>query len=126
ALLGALAIAVAARPLPVTDQPTLQTIIELRNLNLPLRRMLDADAGWCAYLRPPCVLEYPSEGMPALKTVVDKKVDAIMVSATLRNLLQARHDQSLDGLIDQSAGETEWRRYQVGDGYLLWDREIGP
>ncbi len=131
ALLGALAIVVASRPIPVADQPTLQTIIELRNLNLPLRRMLEIDGGWCTYLKPPCEPEHPFdpehplETVPALKTVVDRKVDAILVSTRLRDLLRVLHDQSLDGLINQSASGAEWRRYEIGDGkYLLLHREM--
>jgi hypothetical protein len=152
ALLGALAIAVAARPLPLTDQPILQTIIELRNLNLPIRRMLEVDGGWCTYLKPPCATEFPSAGSadeatqggeaqasvstermletttPLLKMVVDRRVDAILVSTRLRDFLRTRQDRSLDGLItDQSASGTEWRRYEIADGrYLLLYREMHP
>jgi hypothetical protein len=127
ALLAALAIALAVHPLPVTDRPVLQTIIELRDLNLPIRRMLEADGGWCAYLKPPCTLEYASEGVPVLKTVLDRKVDAILISPTFRHLLWTRNDQSLDELINQRAGGMEWRRYEIGDGqYLLLYREMSP
>jgi len=124
ALLAALTIAVGAWPLPVTDQPTLKAIIALRNLNLPINRMLEIDGGWCTYLKPRCTPEYPwSNSKHASETIVDRKVDAIMISKRLIDLLQTRHDVSLDAL---SIGGAEWHRYEIGDGLYLLHREIHP
>jgi hypothetical protein len=125
ALVGALVIAVQASPLPVIDQPKLQSVMALRNLNLPLRRMLEVDGGWCAYLKSPCTpvylhLHYRRSTTPILQAIQQSDVDSIVVSARLIDLLQAHHDQSLDG-IDQKNSETEWRRYEIGDSrYLLY------
>jgi hypothetical protein len=97
ALLVAVAIVVAVRPLPITDQPILKTIIALRNLNLPIRRMLEVDGGWCFYLNPPCTPEWGvfEDLAPASDVIIDKKVDAIMVSDRFSNFLRARDDRSL-------------------------------
>jgi hypothetical protein len=127
AVLAALAIAVAVRPLPISDQPTLQAIITLRNLDLPIRRMFEVDGGWCFYLNRPCTPVWGTlerSGRVA-DTTVNKSVDTIMVSNRLLNLLQARHDQSLDGFI-QGVGGTDWRRYDIGERLYLLHREPSP
>jgi hypothetical protein len=129
ALVGALVIAVQAWPLPVVDQPTLKSVMALRNLNLPLRSMLEVDGGWCTYLKSPCTPVYPlfvyphssRSTTPMLQTIRQEGVDSIIVSTWLINLLQARHDQSLDGIIQKDS--PEWRRYEIGDSRYLLYRE---
>jgi hypothetical protein len=124
ALVGALVIAVQASPLPVVDQSTLKSVMALRNLNLPLRSMLEVDGGWCTYLKSPCTPVYPHHSpstMPMLQMIQQKGVDSIIVSASLINLLQARHDQSVDGIIEKDS--PEWRRYEIGDSRYLLYRE---
>jgi hypothetical protein len=132
ALLAAAAIAVVVRPLPITVEPTLEAIIALRNLNLPIRRMLEVDGGWCFYLNPPCTPEWrflneidpeppTHEPEPGRRPLFDK-VDAIMVSDQLFKFWQGGHDQSLDELSRAMSG-TEWRRYDLGAERYLLHRE---
>jgi hypothetical protein len=116
-------LAVLVPPLPVTYQTIVRTVVALRDLNLQLRRMLEADGGWCTYLKPRCDAIDASQKDPALKTVIDRKVDAIMVSTRLIEFLRYRQDQSLDEL-GQSASGAEWRRYEIGEGQYLLHREL--
>jgi hypothetical protein len=126
-LLAAMAIAVATRPLPVTDQPILQTINVIRDLRLPMNRMLEVEGGWCLYLEPPCEPEWGwmyNPTISALELIIDRKTDAIMVSDDLlRFFRSARHDQSLDEFLNSVSGN-QWHRYDVGDGFYLLHREV--
>ena len=119
ALVAAVAIAAAARPLPIINQPTLKTIIALRKLDLPPHRMLEIDGGWCIYLNPPCIPIFPFEDMPVSEIILDKKVDTIMVSGALKDLLGTRRDRTLDEL---SGGSRVWQRYDIGDRLYLLHR----
>jgi hypothetical protein len=124
ALVGALVTAVLASPLPVVDHSTLKSVMALRNLNLPLRSMLEVDGGWCTYLKSPCTPVYPIHGpstTPMSQMIQQKGVDSFIVSAGMIDLLQARHDQSVDGIIQKDSG-TEWHRYEIGDKRYLFYR----
>jgi hypothetical protein len=125
AVLAAAVIAVAVRPLPIVDQPTLKAIIALRTLNLPIQKMYEVDGGWCFYLNPPCtqVWDFYRSTPDSLSDAIEKKsVDAIMVSEPLLDFLRAHDDQSLD-LISRDLGGTIWRRYDIGEELYLLHRE---
>ena len=68
-----------------------------------------------------CTSVRPNRSTPMLQTIQQNGVDSIIVSATLIDFLQARHDQSLDGIIQKDSGP-EWRRYKIGDRRYLFYR----
>ena len=129
AVLAAAVIAVAVRPLPIVDQPTLKAIIALRTLNLPIQKMYELDGGWCFYLNPPCTqvwdFDLPTPPNSLSDAIEKKRVDTIMVSEPLLNFLRGHHDQSLD-FFNRNLDGTGWRRYDIGEELYLLHRETSP
>jgi hypothetical protein len=137
ALVATLVIAAAVPPLPATGQPTLNAIIELRKLNLPIHMMTSVDEeigttmlvdgeDWCVYLSPRCTPRSmfldPLQPIPRL----EKREDAILISTNLLTVLRDRGDQSLDRIIKNVNGPA-WRRFTIGSGpYFLYYRKTQP
>ena len=137
ALVGAVLIALAAQPLPTVAQPNAETIATLTRLDLPMKKVLELDGGWCTYVIPRCAwinfAADPVTGDPFTadlgdfayfdrlrRMVLDGKIDSIVVSAGLIEYLNTR-GEILENLTRNSS---DWKRHEIGNGrYLLFNRK---
>jgi hypothetical protein len=118
AVLGT-AFLLSIRPLPSVGQPRVEIIRMLRGLP-PVGDMLEDDGGWCYYIRPPCNAHILSTltDKNALRSLIDSRVDAILVSPQMRRYEESSADTALSLLLNDPHPHG-WTAYPLTTGYSI-------
>ncbi|MEI9988068.1 MAG: hypothetical protein WDN69_36170 [Aliidongia sp.] len=116
----AVAFLFSAEPLPVVQQPMLETLLKLRE-QPPFLRMFEIDGGWCYLMMPRCREEYAEWAPDTMSFDAYRRehgIDAVVLSEKLRKF-EAVHNANFPGEIEQLKNIDGWQSTELGHGYVL-------